>query len=83
MSRAYPGTIPMIKYGGGRKYDLIGFDLGVGNERHRGVCGGRILLTLQTLPHILSELHYQLGLLTSFLKICMVLDRFQIGLYLL
>ena len=43
-----------------------------------------VFLALQTLPrNILSELHHQLGLFASFLKICMVLDMFWIRLYLL
>ena len=42
-----------------------------------------IFLTLQTLLHILSDLHYHQGPFILFLKICMVLDRFWTGLYLL
>ena len=85
-SEAYSGTIPMIKYWGEDEYNLFGFDLEVGDERSWGVVQRRgIFLALQTLPHnILSELHYhQLGLFALFLKICIVLDMFQIGLYLL
>ena len=75
----------MVKYWGEDKYDLFGFDLEVGDERSWGDLQRRIFLTLQTLPHnILSEFHYhQLGLFALFLKICMVLDMFWIGLYLL
>ena len=75
----------MIKYWGEDEYDLFGFDLEVGDERSWGDVQRRgIFLACQTLPHnILSELHYQLGLFASFLKICMVLDMFRIGLYLL
>ena len=75
----------MIKYKGGDECDLLGFDFEAEGERSWGVVQRRmIFLALQTLPHILFELHYhQLGLFTSFLKICMVLDMFQIGLYLL
>ena len=75
----------MIKYKGGDECDLFGFDFEAEDERSWGVVWRRmIFLALQTLPHILFKLHYhQLGLFTSFLKICMVLDRFQIGLYLL
>ena len=77
-SEAYPGTIPMIKYWGGDECDLFGFDFEAGDERLEEVVWWRgVFLALQTLPHILFELHYhQLGLFTSFLKICMVLDRF-------
>ena len=74
----------MIKYWGEDEYDLFGFDFKAGDERSWGVVRWRIFLALQTLPHILFELHYhQLGLFASFLKICMVLDRFRIGLDLL
>ena len=75
----------MIKYEGGDECNLFGFDFEAEDERSWGVVQRRrIFLALQTLPHILFELHYhQLGLFTLFLKICMVLDRFQIGLYLL
>ena len=75
----------MIKYWGEDEYSLFGFDFEAGDERSWGVVWGRgVFLALQTLPHILSELHYhQLGLFTLSLKICMVLDRLQIGLYLL
>ena len=79
----------MIKYKGGDECDLFGFDFEAEDERSWGVVRRRmIFLALQTLPqtlpHILFKLHYhQLGLFTSFLKICMVLDRFQIRLYLL
>ena len=75
----------MIKYWGEDKYDLFGFDLEVGDERSwEDVWRRGIFLTLQTLPcNVLPELHYQLGLFALFLKICMVLDMFQIGLYLL
>ena len=83
MSRAYPGTIPMIEYRGGGKYNLFEFNLEVGEEMSWGGVQRLLFLTLQTLLHILFKLHYQLGLFTSFLKICMGLDRFQIGLYLL
>ena len=84
-SKAYPGTILMIKYWGEDEYNLFGFDFEAGDERSWGVVQRRgIFLALQTLPHdILSKLHYQLGLFTLFLKIYMVLDMFQIGLYLL
>ena len=62
---------------GGDEYDLFGFDFEAGDERSWGVVRRRIFLALQTLPHILFKLHYhQLGLFASFLKICMVLDRF-------
>ena len=82
MSKAYPGTIPMIKHWGGDNYDLFGFDLEVGDENHGGgVQRRRVFLTFHTLLH--NMLHYQLGLFASFLKICMVQDMFQIGLYLL
>ena len=75
----------MIKYWGGDECDLFGFDFEAKDERSWGVVQRRrIFLALQTLPHILFELHYhQLGLFASFLRICMVLDRFRIGLYLL
>ena len=68
----------MIKYEGGDKCGLFGFDFEAEDERLLGVVRRRrIFLALQTLPHILFELHYhQLGLFASFLKICMVLDRF-------
>ena len=85
-SEAYPGTIFMIKYWGEDEYDLFGFDFEVADERLWGVVQRRrIFPALQTLPqNIFSELHHhQLGLFTSFLKICMVLDMFWIGLYLL
>ena len=60
----------MIKYEGGDKYDLFGFDFGAEDERLWGVVWRRrIFLALQTLPHILFELHYhQIGLFASFLK---------------
>ena len=80
---AYPGTIPMIKYWGEGEYDLFEFDFEVGDERPWGVVWRRIFLALQTLPDMFSKLHHQLGLFASFLKICMVLDMFQIELYLL
>jgi hypothetical protein len=85
MSGAYPGTIPMITYLGEDEYDPVGFDREAGDERSwGGVRRRRIFLALQTLPHILFELHYQLGLwFASFLKICMDLDKFRIRLYLL
>ena len=75
----------MIKYWGEDEYDLFGFDFEAGDERSWGVVQWRgVFLALQTLSHILSELHYhQLGLSVLFLKICMVLDMFRIGLYLL
>ena len=83
MAKAYPGTIPMIKYWGKEKYNLFGFDFEVGDERSWGIVQRRrIFLSLQTLLHMVFKLHYQLGLFTLFLKICMVLDMFQIGLYL-
>ena len=68
----------MIKHWGEDEYDLFVFDFEVGAERSWGVVQRRgVFLELQTLPHnILSELHHQLGLFTSFLKICMVLDMF-------
>ena len=31
--KAYPGPIPMIKYEGGDKYDLFGFDFEAEDER--------------------------------------------------
>ena len=84
MAKAYPGTIPMIKYWGEDKYDLFGFDFEAGNDWSWGVVQRRgIFLSLQTLLHMVSKLHYQLGLFTSFLTIHMVLNMFQIGLYLL
>ena len=75
----------MIKYWGEDEYNPFGFDLEVGDERSWVVVWRRrIFLALQTLPcNVLSKLHYQLGLFALFLKICMVLDMFQIGLYLL
>ena len=75
----------MIKYWGEDEYNLFGFDFEVRAERSWGAVQRRgVFLALQTLSHnILSELHHQLGLFTSFLKICMVLDMFQIGFYLL
>ena len=82
MSEAYPETIPMIKYWEGDEYDLFGFDLEAGDEMSWGVQRW-IFLTLQTLHHIFSKLHYHWGLFILFLKIYMVLDRFQIGLYFL
>ena len=75
----------MIKYEGGDECNLFGFDFEAEDKRSWGVVWRRrIFLALQTLPHILYELHYhQLGLFALFLKICMVLDMFRIGLYLL
>ena len=73
----------MIKYWGEDEYNLFGFDFAVGDERSWEVVWRRIFLSLQTLLDMVSKLHYQLGLFTLFLKICMVLDMFQIGLYLL
>ena len=71
----------MIKYWGKDKYNFFGFDLEVGVERSwGGVRRRRIFLALQTLPHILFELHYhQLGLFALFLKICieMVIESAQ------
>ena len=32
-SKAYPGTIPMIKYWGEDEYNLFGFDFEAGDER--------------------------------------------------
>ena len=54
---------------------------------YRRLCGGGEYSwhsELCLIIFILFELHYHpLGLFALFLKICMVLDRFQIGLYLL
>ena len=70
----------MIKYEGGDECDLFKVDFEAEDERSWGVVRRRrIFLELQTLPHILFELHYPLlGLFALFLKICMVWIGFEL-----